>query len=324
MSGFLDPKERIIDTSLTEEGRRQLSTGKISINFASFSDSTVVYSKLDQFDSGSFMDLHTKRINFEAKSRPQDTLIFNVDSNGKLNIPSFLKLSGSNDIFKVSNGKILFSSMSNFISASRENLENYSRQILSTSFQNFKDLRLLSSPKFNNENINFKLSTNSIEFDITRKSPINVENEIFESNINQAESFFLDKRLSNLPNYKFLPPINKKTNEEQIKPLGIYPNLGKQGSLSAAELNKELNVLKERGAYSRIEFSNSSTLNTILGQIFEINGSDISKLDLIDFGEQVFKQENTLVTRHIYFAGKIFLDDNNSHTFVNIFTLVFI
>jgi hypothetical protein len=234
-----------------------------------------------------------------------------------------LKLSGSNDIFKVSNGKILFSSMSNFVSASRDNLENYSKQILSTSFQNFKDLRLLGSPKFNNENIEFKLSTNTIEFDITRKSPINVENEIFESNINQAESFFLDKRLSNLPNYKFLPPINKKTSEEQIRPLGIYPNLGKQGSLSAAELNKELNLLKERGAYSKVEFSNTSTTNTILGQIFEINGNDISKLDLIDFGEQVFKNGDSLTTRHVYFAGKIFLDDNNSHTFVNIFTLIF-
>lgn len=324
MSGFLDPKERIIDTSLTEEGRRQLSTGKISINFASFSDSAVVYSALDQFDSGSFIDLNTKRINFESKSRPQDILVFNVDNNGKLNIPSFLRLSGSNDVFKVSNGKILFSSMSNFVSASRDNLENYGKQILSTSFQNFKDLRLLGSPKFNNENIEFKLSTNAIEFDITRKSPINVENEIFESNINQAESFFLDKRLSNLPNYKFLPPINKKTSEEQIRPLGIYPNLGKQGSLSAAELNKELNLLKERGAYSKVEFSNTSTTNTILGQIFEINGNDISKLDLIDFGEQVFKSGDSLTTRHVYFAGKIFLDDNNSHTFVNIFTLIFV
>jgi len=324
MSGFLNPKERIIDTNLTEEGRKQLSNGKISIKFASFSDSTLTYSALDQFDSGSFVDLHTKRLNFEAKSRPQDTIIYSVDNNGKLNIPLVLKLSGSNETFKVSNGKILFSSMSNFVTASRENLSLYAKQILSTSFQNFKDLRLLSSPKFNNENTQFKLSNNSIQFDITRKSPINIENEIFESNINQAESFFLDKRLSNLPNYKFLPPINKKTNDSETKSLGIYPNLGKQESFSAAELSKELNNLKEKGSYSKIEFSNSSPTNTILGQIFEINGSDIGKLDLIDFGEQVFKDGSSLVSRHVYFAGKIFLDDNNSHTFINIFTFVFI
>jgi hypothetical protein len=324
MSGFLDPKERIIDVNLTEEGRKQLSRGKLSIKFCSFSDSTVFYSKLDQFDSGSFTELNTKRLGFEASSRPQDTIIFHMNENGNLNIPTNLKLSGSNDTFKVIDGKLFFISGSSFVTGSQKNLENYSKQILSTSFQNFKDLFLLSSPNFNNENINFKISTNQIEFDITRKSPINVENEIFESNINQAESFFLDKRLSNIPNYKFLPPINKKTNNEEIKPLGIYPNLGKQESLSPIELTKELELLKERGAYKKIEFSNASTSNTIIGQLFEINKNNIAKLDIIDFGIQIYKENNQTVSRHIYFAGKIFLDENGTHTFVNIFTLVFV
>lgn len=323
MSGFLDPKERILDINLTEEGRKQLSNGKLSIKFCSFSDSSVFYSTLDQYDSGSFTELNTKKLGFEANSRPQDTIIFHMNENGNLNIPINLKLSGSSDIFKVIDGKLFFTSGSLSVTGSQSSLEANSKQILSTSFQNFKDLLLLNSPSFKNENIEFKLSTNQIEFDITRKSPINVENEIFESNINQAESFFLDKRLSNIPNYKFLPPINKKTNSEKINPLGIYPNLGKQEILSPSDLNKEFELLKARGAYKKIDFSNSSPTNTIIGQLFEVNKNNIAKLDIIDFGIQIYKENNQTVSRHVYFAGKIFLDENGAHTFVNIFTLVF-
>lgn len=323
MSGFLNPKERILDINLTEEGRKQLSRGKLSIKFCSFSDSSLVYSALDQFDSGSFSELNTKRLGFEADSRPQDTIIFHMNENGNLNIPISLKLSGSNNVFKVIDGKLFFSSGSTTITGSQENLGDFSKQILSTSFQNFKDLSLLSSPKFNNENIEFKLSTNQIEFEITRKSPIDIETEIFESNINQAESFFIDKRLSNLPNYKFLPPINKKTNSTESIPLGIYPNLGKQESLSVSDLDKELALLKSRGSYKKINFSNSSPANTIIGQLFEVNKNNIAKLDIIDFGIQMFKENNQVISRHVFFAGKIFLDENGTHTFVNIFTLVF-
>ena len=45
------------------------------------------------------------------------------------------------------------------------------------------------------------------------------------------------------------------------------------------------------------------------------------KLDVIDFG--LFPGENEKTTKHVFFAGKIFIDNNGSSTFVNMFTLIF-
>ena len=38
MAGLLDPKSRILDSIITEEGRRQIINGGMKIRFATFSD----------------------------------------------------------------------------------------------------------------------------------------------------------------------------------------------------------------------------------------------------------------------------------------------
>lgn len=323
MSGFLNPKERILDIQLTNEGKKQLSLGELKIQYASFSDAGVFYSNLDQYDSGSFETLNTKRLALEAKGRPQDTIIFEVDDSGKLKIPFSLGLSGSGESFTVVNGQINFASGGFLPKVSASLMSEYGRQILSTSFNNYKQLSILQTSDFKNENTEFKLSTNAIEFNITRNSPININKEIFESNINDAESMFVDKRLSNLPNFKFLPPINKKTSNT-VTALGNYPNFGSQQLISEESLTQEFLKLQSRGSYQKISFSDSSDSTRIIGQLFEINNKNISKLDVIDFGEQIFNDNGIQKNRHVYFAGKLFLDDNNTHTFINIFTLVFV
>ena len=322
MPGYLNPKERILDIQLTNEGKRQLSLGNLKIRYASFSDSGTYYSPLDQYDSGSFSELNTKKLLLESKGRPQDTIIYQVDDSGKLRIPTVLGLSGSSLSFNVINGQINFSSGGFLPQVSASLMSEYGRSILSTSFNNYKELSILKSPNFANENSEFKLSTNDIEFNITRKSPIDIEREVYESNINDAESMFIDKRLSNLPNFKFLPPINKRI-FSQTSSLGIYPNYGSQETLTEKMLTNEFNKLSERGSSQKISLSNSSLRNRLIGQFFEINNKNISKLDIIDFGVQPYIEDGTQKSRQIYFAGKLFLDDNNTHTFINIFTLVF-
>jgi len=322
MSGFLNPKERILDIQLTNEGKKQLSLGALKINYASFSDAGIFYSNLDQYDSGSYETLNTKRLNLEAKGRPQDTIIFSVDDSGKLKIPSVLGLSGSNETFTVINGQINFTSGGFLQKVSASLVSEFGKQILSTSFNNYKQLSILQTKNFNNQNVDFKLSTNSIEFNITRNSPIIVSKEIFETNINDAESLFIDKRLSNLPNFKFLPPINKKLSATTSS-LGIYPNFGYQEELTEQKLTEEFEKIQARGSYQKINFSNASESNRIIGQIFEINNKNISKLDIVDFGNQQYTENGIQKNRQIYFVGKLFLDDNNTHTFINIFTLVF-
>ena len=318
---FLDPKERFVDIQLTAEGKKQLSQGKLRIEYASFSDANVFYSRLDQFDSGSFTDLNTKRVMFEARSRPQDTIIYESDDSGFLKINPLLGLSGSSDLFRVKSGQI-FTTVSGAIPPiSSALVQGYSGQILSRSLQNLKDLRILKSPSFQDEGEEFKLSANELNFVITRETPININTGIFEIDINQAESVFVDKRLSNLPNFKFLPPINKKKGNTTV-PLGNYVSFGSQDQLTSGSLSREFQRLESIGMKKTIEFSDTSTANTLLGQILEVNGGIIRKLDIVDYGEELIDAASNL-TRHIYFVGKLYTDDNNSSTFINLFTLVF-
>jgi hypothetical protein len=200
-------------------------------------------------------------------------------------------------------------------------VQNYSGQILSRSLQNFKDLRMLKSPSFEDEDEQFKLSTNQLSFIITREAPINVQTGVFENDINQVESVFSDKRLNSLPNFRFLPPINKKKGNVII-PLGNYASYGPVSPMTSDDLSNELQTLQNIGMKQTVEFSDTSTANTLLGQILEVNGGILRKLDIVDYGEELIDGASSL-TRHIYFVGKLYTDNNNTSTFINLFTLVF-
>ena len=51
MAGILDNKERIIDSIVTLEGRRQVIGGKLKVEFASFSDRYTFYQKFGETDT---------------------------------------------------------------------------------------------------------------------------------------------------------------------------------------------------------------------------------------------------------------------------------
>lgn len=317
---FLDPKERFVDIQLTTEGKKQLAQGKLRIEYASFSDADIFYSQTDQFDSGSFTELNTKRLMFEARSRPQDTIIYESDDSGMLKINQYIGLPGSSP-FRVTSGQIFTSNFGVVPPIASAEVQQYSSKILSASLQNLKDLRILESPSFEDTGDEFKLSTNEVAFTLTKDSPININTGVFEIDINQAESLFVDKRLSRLPNFKFLPPVNKKKNNVSI-PLGNYRSFGSQEVLTPDLLTRELQTVENLGMKKTIEFSDTSPTNTLLGQIIEVNGGTLRKLDIIDFGEELIDATSNL-TRHIYFVGKLYVDDNNISTFINLFTLVF-
>jgi hypothetical protein len=81
MSGILDPKSRIMDVLLTEEGRRQLANGSIRIEYASFSDSSTFY----EMDILSGSSDPSNRLFFECSSSPYDQITFETDDGGLLN-----------------------------------------------------------------------------------------------------------------------------------------------------------------------------------------------------------------------------------------------
>ena len=85
--------------------------------------------------------------------------------------------------------------------------------------------------------------------------------------------------------------------------------------------NKELRVLKE---FKTVTFDKTSSNNNLLIQIFEKDKNVLKKLDIIDAGTFINRDDpNRRFEKQVFYAGKIYLDDFNTPTFINLFTLIF-
>ena len=58
--------------------------------------------------------------------------------------------------------------------------------------------------------------------------------------------------------------------------------------------------------------------------MFEVDSNRLNfiKLDVIDYGEIIVDDDELRSNKHIFFAGKVYLDSNQIPTFVNLFTLI--
>jgi len=205
--------------------------------------------------------------------------------------------------------------------------------LLTSSFDNFQELRMLSTidPVFMEDK--FVLSENNIEFDIS-KLPADIVNYIkITPSLNSIDSLFNDDKMSNLINFRYLPPIVKtnstllpdKTNIDNLQPflLGNYPPLGdNKNPISFTQIKDQLKSFSSK----TIEFIETTRKNNLLCQVFEVdtgNGT-VSKLDIVEYGEVKNDiLDPDVVSNKVYFLGKTYLDDRGTTTYVNIFTLVF-
>lgn len=305
--GIISQKNRIMDTIVTQEGRRQIAQGQLKPKYYSFSDSGAIY-KLDTIVSGGLTDTH--RFILEANNLPQDSIIFESDDSGKL---SFFPQSGSLN-YSILQGQIF--SGSTKISSS--NFDDLSQTFLSYSVNAFQNQMILKTPDLlDDKKREFLVNPSTVSYSITTNKPFK-KNEINEANINHIESLFLDKRLAHLDNFKFLPPKNKPSIGERVGSLlGNYIDISQKPINNFKELNDELKNYDKQTIF----FTETSTENNIFGQFFEIGGDVMKKLDVIDFGS--FSNPDGGEPLHVFFIGKVFIDDLNTHTFVNMFTLVF-
>lgn len=313
MAGILDAKTRIFDTIITNQGRAQASTGKMRIEYASFSDASAIYA-LDTLVSGG-LDF-TSRITFEAGNLPQDQITLEADDSGKL-LTNFIT---SGTQYTVAAGQIL--SGSNYEIVSSSQFASLFTGLLNSSLQNFRKLSILQTPNPTYDNFNeFILEGNSYTYSITPTLPIPA-GKMREINLDNIESLFFDKRLSHLPNFQYLPPINKPLNGNVTgAPIGVYSNLNQAGIETYADIAPELDELARNGYKRTIDFLETSEQNNLFCQFFETSNQEITKLDIIDFGQ--FPSTETEPARHVFFVGKVFTDGYNMTTFVNMFVLVF-
>lgn len=313
MAGILDPKTRIFDTLVTQEGRRQFAAGKMKAEFYSFTDATAIYTT-DTIVSGSSLD-ETYRICFEATSLPQDQVTFEADDSGRLGA---FRSSG----VKIQAGQVFSGSNNEQVTGAA--FASLAGNLLgSASIDAFSQLRVLSSPEFFDQNHNeFLIGNNDFTFTISDKLPISAS-ATQRGNIDQMETLFMDKRLSHIPNFKYLPPVNRARVGATTSSLGTFPSLGQAPIQTVQDLENELRWSKQTGFEETVTFYETSKQNNLVCQMFEVSGESITKLDVIDFGQFTVPNDSEHPTRHVFFVGKVFIDSTGASTFVNMFTLVF-
>lgn len=203
--------------------------------------------------------------------------------------------------------------------------------ILTSSVENFKNLNLISTIDSIFEEDKFSLTEDDIVFYTDR-----IENKTWSTvnqvpSLNTVDSIFSDDKLSNLLNFRYLPPIVKTSTSAmpnktdiaaiQAAALGNYPSFG--GSISPitfAQIKSQLSVYENR----ELKFVETSRKNNLITQIFEVVDGQTRKLDIVEYGDvRNDPNEPSVVSDKVYFVGKTFLDDRGTTCFINMFTLIF-
>jgi hypothetical protein len=279
----------------------------------------------------------------EANSLPQDGITFESDDSGKL-----VNFKASNIL--VRNGKILTEVTSSselsgtygrvFTPVQDNVFSSMSDELLSSSLDSYAKNYIIGSPDVFDEDANeFILSNGSISFTISNTSPI-PPTETQTVNIDQVDGLFVDSKLSHLPNFQYLPPINKyRPGDTTVSLLGNYANLNQKRQLTFDDVENSVKNFVEKGYSSEIVFEETSKTNNVICQIFEMGNGEIVKLDVIDFGlfntagqditlkerirQQKDPRKNPIGSKHVFFVGKIFTDQYGVNKFITLFTLIF-
>ena len=335
MSGILNSKTRIMDVVLTHEGRRQLAAGKFVPQFASFTDRNVFYAK----DSVSGSDDASLYVYFEAGNLQQDQVVIENDDSGQL-IPyngNSVKVSSDGNVYSASVQTL--TSPSGVGTYNRVNYEPLTSsfaslfELISGSILNsLRDQQLIRTTYPYERSDIFALSKSSITFRRNNFTPFRGIQP--EGTVGALDPLFIDRQLSHLDNFQFLPPVYNDPGLGQQN-LGNYRPITETQPLTYDELLLQLNgtdpqvPLKESFT---INFEQTSISSNIFMQIFEGSTSDVNalttikKLDCIDFGEFKDLSDSERPFKRIFFIGKVYAnDDTNGYqapAYVNLFTIV--
>ena len=304
MAGILDSKSRIMDVIITEQGRRQIASGRMKIEYATFTDLGAFYSG----DENDVMDDPTSRVYFEAASDlPSDMITFETDDAGYLRPfrSDGFGVNGENVVINGARVKITGSSGANQVVSSISN----------AIFESWQNLQVIGTQEDLESSEYFTLSSNELKFSISENLPF-TRADVKTAVLDDIESLNHDFRLSKLENFRYLPPINS-SGELAGKVIADFPNDNELMDLDQQSFQRRLSKLE----FNDVFFNQTSMENNFVMQVFEVsNDSSITKLDVIDFGERASRKRTNDQVRTL-FAGKIMNDSFGNATFVNIFTI---
>lgn len=346
MAGILNKKTRFIDLIITQEGKRQIAGGKLRAEYASLSDMHAFYSS-----SYNYTEV-CDRIYFQTMERPENSIVIEKDDSGKL-FTFDHSPTGSivgNNIFEKENIKT--DDLHKLKIATGSQFASLSTSIEQSFLRHFEKNFFLSSQDSIGDN-ELVLSSKNLKYEITNTVPFKSGPNKEIINVNQAEPFMLDSKITHLPNFQFLPPVNedgspygnytdiRNTTKETWE--DIVDNVG-NSAFSRIELNKNSDLdiqkntngdlrkkrftrnshLKIKKEFKTITFDKTSFHNNLLIQVFEKNKNLFKKLDIVDAGVFISNDDgNERFEKQVYYIGKIFLDDYNTPTFINLFTIIF-
>ena len=321
MAGILDNKERIIDFIITEEGKRQASSGQMKIEFASFTDMHTFYESSGS-NSGDPTALPTvaqdasNRIYFEATNRYQDVIVPELEAGQSLRPFKTSDFSFGGKTIASGTFNVGFAQKNNILTGSQ--ITSISERSLTGITNNFTQQRILATEDPFSDTTGFELSTTTGSYSISSSTSFG-RTPTGEVSLDDIPSLFGDKRFAHMPNFRYLPPVNMPLPGDQTGTnLGLYPRLNEPEYLTLQDLEMHLKDKPVR----TIEFSDTSRDNNLVGQVFEFDTTGVEKLSIVDFGE--FGDNDPFSPgKRVFFVGKIVKDDEGSETFMNIFTVVF-
>lgn len=341
--GILDKKTRFIDLVVTQEGKRQMANGLLRAEYASLSDCHAFYDQNEK-------DNVSNRIYFEVMERPENVIVIEKDDSGRL-LEFNYSPTGSivgNRITELDSN----SEQQNLVTGSQ--FQSLTGSILSSITRHFQNNYFLGT---NNsiETDEFILSKTTKNFAITDLNPFPNGSKSEVINVDNAEPLLLDNKLSYLDAFQYLPPVNVDGSS-----YGIYEDIRSSNKSTWNEIKKDLGpdafiketvsenennitdltgenngsilddkyILKDISVASKqfeiIKFDETSDENNLIIQVYENSeGSTLTKLDIVDAG--VFYDENDPNKRYekrLFYIGKIYLDNDNNPTFINMFTVV--
>lgn len=312
MSGILDNKTRVLDTILTLEGKEQLARGALSLKYYSFTDGHAFY----EADVVSGSTDATQRIYFESHNLPYDKITPTSEDSGVM------------DTFISAVGTILTGSVHDVTTVQGVQLPSIdasTTQVISrASIDSLKKQQIIGTYDSLFEQDTFGVNYNKVQFMVRNDRPVSLNNQ--DININTHPSVFNDPHLSHLTNLKYMPPVTSSA-AGAIGDLGFYPpypNFNPDSSFEAVTAGS-VEMAESMQNFRTITFDPTSNDNTLFCQMFELSGSSgkssISKLFAIDAGQQTLRGMST--PSHVFYVGKLLLDDRGTETFFRIFTLIF-
>ena len=195
MAGILNNKQRIMDTIVTLEGRRQVAAGDLQIRYVSFTDLHTFY---DTSGSDGVASPAGERPYFEAINRPQDQIIFETDDAGRL-----MPFKGGNvEIF--GDGRLRYGATGSVVDsadnvltgsyltmATGSQVIKLSKSLVASSSTNFSDQYIIATKEVFSETSDFKIEPDQMTFALRDDFPFK-EGDISEANVDNIESLWQD------------------------------------------------------------------------------------------------------------------------------------